>query len=88
MGLEAASVKRSGPGTSREGGRVMKNAERKRQMIDDASAEVTAEELRDFLAADFLEVPENPEFKERLRAKLWELVQEYARTADPEPEHD
>ena len=48
-------------------------------MIDDALTDVTAEELRDFLAADVLEVPVNLEFKERLRKELWDLVQARAK---------
>lgn len=39
--------------------------------IEDLAEEVSAEELRDFLAADGLDVPFDPDFKERLRAQLW-----------------
>jgi hypothetical protein len=48
-------------------------------MIDDALTDVTADELRDFLAADVLEVPVNEVFRERLRNDLWELVQRQAK---------
>ena len=37
------------------------------------------EELRDFLAADFLDVDADPVFKEKLRKELWELVQRRAK---------
>ncbi len=42
--------------------------------IEALAQDVTAEELRDFLAADGLDVPFDPEFKERLREQLWSLV--------------
>jgi len=42
--------------------------------IAELAAEVTAEELQEFLAADGLDVPFAPEFKERLREQLWRLV--------------
>lgn len=41
--------------------------------------DVTVEELREFLQADLLDVPLDPRFKERLKRKLWDLVQEQAR---------
>jgi hypothetical protein len=48
-------------------------------MADEAMADFTIEELREFLQADSMEVPVDPAFKERLRRKLWELVQEQIR---------
>jgi len=48
-------------------------------MTEEAMAEFTIEELREFLQADNLEVPVDPAFKERLRRKLWKLVQEQLR---------
>lgn len=42
--------------------------------IEALASEVTAEELREFLAADGLDVPFDPGFKERLREQLWTLV--------------
>ncbi|MCC6640283.1 MAG: hypothetical protein IT386_03855, partial [Deltaproteobacteria bacterium] len=41
-------------------------------------AAYTIEELREFLAADSAEDLADPEFKERLREKLWEMVQRRA----------
>ena len=32
------------------------------------------DELRDFLAGDLVEVHADPQFKERLRAKLWDVL--------------
>ena len=37
-------------------------------------SEYSPDELREFLAADLLEVHADPRFKERLRMRLWELV--------------
>lgn len=48
-------------------------------MADDVVSELTIEELREFLQADSIDVPVDPAFKERLRRKLWELVQEQLR---------
>jgi len=42
--------------------------------IEDLAGDVSAEELQEFLAADGLDVPFDPEFKERLREQLWSLV--------------
>jgi hypothetical protein len=51
---------------------------------DRRAMEFTVEELREFLEGDYLDVPVDPEFKERLRRKLWELVRErrWQRRAD------
>jgi hypothetical protein len=49
-------------------------------MMDDALVDVTADELREFLEADSLDVRADPAFKERLRRQLWEIVQSRART--------
>ena len=54
-------------------------AERNQVMTDEAMADFTIEELREFLQADSLEVPVDPAFKERLRRKLWDLLQEQLR---------
>ena len=44
--------------------------------MDDSmnGSEYSPDELREFLAADLLEVHADPRFKERLRMRLWELV--------------
>ena len=54
-------------------------AERNQGMTDEAMADFTIEELREFLQADSLDVPVDPAFKERLRRKLWDLLQEQVR---------
>lgn len=46
-------------------------------------AAYTIEELREFLAADSAEDLADPEFKERLREKLWEMVQRRAGRVPP-----
>ncbi len=35
----------------------------------------TMDELREFLEADLVEVRADPEFKEKLRRRLWEMIQ-------------
>ena len=45
-----------------------------------SAMDFSPEELREFLAADLLDVKADPEFRERLRSKLWALVRSrYAR---------
>ena len=41
----------------------------------EARPSVPVDELREFLEADLVEVRADPEFKERLRRRLWEMVQ-------------
>lgn len=48
-------------------------------MMEDVLNDVSPEELREFLEADLMDVPVDPEFKERLRQRLWDLVQQRAR---------
>ena len=43
--------------------------------LGDGLMEFSLEELREFLEADMLDVNADPEFKEQLRRRLWELVQ-------------
>jgi hypothetical protein len=42
--------------------------------MDEDAMEFTAEELREFLEGDRLDVRADPEFKERLRHVLWDMV--------------
>ena len=72
-------MKRVEPRKTRRQAMSDQNAERKQKMADEAMADLTIEELREFLQADSLDVPVDPAFKERLRRKLWELVQEQVR---------
>lgn len=44
--------------------------------------DVTLDELREFLEADNMDVQADPEFRERLRQKLWELVEAQAAERD------
>jgi hypothetical protein len=48
-------------------------------MTEDTLTDFSIDELREFLEADLLDVKVDPEFKERLRRQLWELVQQHAR---------
>lgn len=42
--------------------------------LDEFALGSTLDELREFLGADYLPVDADPEFKERLRRELWEIV--------------
>jgi hypothetical protein len=53
--------------------------EKAKDAATEGSLEVTLEELGEFLAADRLEVRARPEFKERLREKLWDFVRDRGR---------
>jgi hypothetical protein len=42
--------------------------------LDENATEINPDELREFLEADLLGSQADPEFKERLRRRLWALV--------------
>ena len=46
-----------------------------REVLDEDMMDFTMDELREFLEADHFEMRSDPDFKERLREKLWDLVQ-------------
>jgi hypothetical protein len=48
-------------------------------MSEDILTDFSIDELREFLEADLIDVKVDPEFKERLRKQLWDLVQDRAR---------
>ncbi len=48
-------------------------------MSDEDTLNLTMDELREFLEADVLDVQADPEFKERLRRVLWDIVQTWRR---------
>ena len=58
-----------GSGSARE-----PDAERKYEIMSEPVTDTELEELRDFLAADLMDVPVDPAFKEDLRRRLWEMV--------------
>ena len=49
------------------------------KMMEDILSDFSIDELREFLEADLVNVKVDPEFKERLRKQLWDLVQDNAR---------
>ena len=51
-------------------------------MMEDILTDFSIDELREFLEVDLVEVEVDPEFKERLRQRLWILVQERSRSSD------
>lgn len=73
------AVKRLGSRSERRmSGTLDAGAERNQAMADEAMADMTIEELQEFLQADLLDVPVDPVFKEALKRRLWDLVQEQA----------
>jgi hypothetical protein len=48
--------------------------EREKGRMEAGAMEFTLEELREFLEGDRLDVRADPEFKERLRRRLWDIV--------------
>lgn len=58
------------------------SAKRSNAAVDDPS-EVSPDELREFLAGDVSGERARPEFREELRRKLWDLLQDRSRRADP-----
>jgi hypothetical protein len=69
---------------SRRKKRVRRDAETEQdretpKMTEDILTDFSIDELREFLEADLVDVKVDPEFKERLRRQLWDLVQENAR---------
>jgi len=57
-------------------GERKRGARREREVIEQIAAEFSTEELREFLEANRNPVPADPIFKERLREKLWKLLEE------------
>jgi hypothetical protein len=54
------------------------------EVTDESAMDFTMDELREFLEADLLDVQADPEFKERLRKRLWAML-EARRTRAPGP---
>lgn len=44
------------------------------EVLDETGMDFSLDELREFLEADMLDVEVDPEFKERLRQRLWAIV--------------
>ena len=76
-------MKRVGRRAARQGGRVeqitMRDREALEMMEDILTDDFSIDELREFLEADLVDVKVDPEFKERLRRQLWDLLQDRAR---------
>ncbi len=67
-------MKRREGSTSRKGNADVK-AKSETEVLNEDMMDFTMDELREFLEADYLETRADPEFKEQLRKKLWDLVQ-------------
>ena len=51
-------------------------ADQEWSVLEDQDAEMSAEELQEFMAGDLYGSMADPAFKEQLRQKLWSLVRE------------
>ncbi len=63
-----------GPRGGSEPGAVPRGGAAGEATLGEFFAGAELDDLREFLAADFASVDADPEFKERLRRELWELV--------------
>ncbi len=64
------------PAWRRRGERRRRDGREQRQVIHEIAGEFTTEELQEFLEADLHPAEADPVFKESLRLRLWQLVQE------------
>jgi len=72
--MEGHQLKRREGSTTLKGGAgVIVKSES--EVLSEDTMDFTMDELREFLEADHLEERADPEFKEQLRKKLWDLVQ-------------
>lgn len=55
---------------------VAAKAEVEQELSEELALDFSPEELHEFLAADLVDVPVDPQFKKNLREKLWQLVRE------------
>lgn len=62
------------PGGGDSSGMSVKRESEVMEALDESAMNITMDELREFLEADLLDVRADPEFKERLRRKLWKIV--------------
>ena len=60
--------------TSRKGRGARASEVREQVALDEGVFDCSLDELREFLEADLIDVHADPEFKENLRRKLWDLV--------------
>ena len=58
------------------------------EVMDGSVMDFTLDELKEFLEADLLDVDADPEFKERLRQRLWALVSARAAERSRKPRPD
>ena len=77
-------IPRWGKRAERAADRAMERREesglREREVIEEIASEFTTEELQEFLEADQYPIEADPLFKEKLREKLWQLLQRSIQT--------
>jgi DNA-directed RNA polymerase specialized sigma subunit len=75
-----------GPVWRRRRARRQREGREQDQVMHELEADFSTEELQEFLEADLHSVEADPVFKEALRLRLWELVQERQRAREDEPD--
>ena len=70
--MEGQPLKRREGPAKESAGAIAKS---EREALNEDMMDFTMDELREFLEADHFDLRADPEFKERLREKLWDLVQ-------------
>ena len=79
-------MKRLGRNRLREGSGQSEGAGQDGEAMYEGLTDFNADELREFLEADVLDVRADPGFKERLRRALWELLQKRAANEKIDPD--
>ena len=69
-------MRRVRPTQGGDGGRERRHQERASDVFNSLPDDISADELREFLDADDMEVEADPLFRERLRRKLWTIVRD------------
>ena len=69
-------MRRSRPTQGGDGGQERWHQEQANDVFNSLPDDISADELRDFLDADDVEVDADPLFRERLRRKLWTIVRD------------
>lgn len=69
-------MRRMRPTQGGDGGQERRHQEQANDVFNSLPDDISADELRDFLDADDVEVEADPLFRERLRRKLWTIVRD------------
>jgi len=71
----------------RRAARSTSESRARRELAGDDVMDFTPDELREFLEGDLYDVEADPEFKERLRRKLWDMLRLQHGLKSPDCDH-